>query len=66
MMRDDSLRIQKEIERKKQELKELEELQNKEKAKPASGNIESLDNNEEEEALASSPTAVFSLIRTYF
>ena len=66
MMTDDSLRIQKEIEIKKQELKELEELKNKEKSKPASGNTESMDNNEEDEALASSPTAVFSLIRTYF
>ena len=63
---DDSLRIQEEIELKKRELKELEELRNKEKTKPASGSMESMDNNEEEEALASSPTAVFSLIRTYF
>jgi len=62
----DSLRIQNEIERKKQELKELEELKNKEKSKPASGNTERLDGDEEDEALASSPTAVFSLIRTYF
>ena len=63
---DDSIRIQEEIEMKKRELKELEELQEKEKTKPASGNTESMDSHEEDEALASSPTAVFSLIRTYF
>jgi len=51
---------------KNQELKEPEGLKKKEKAEPPSGNKESMESHEEEEALASSPTAVFSLIRTYF
>jgi hypothetical protein len=49
-----------------QELKEPEKLKEKEKTQPPSGNTESIDSHEEDEALASSPTAVFSLIRTYF
>jgi len=52
----DSIRLQKENELKKQ---------NKEKAKPAAGNTESLDNNEEDEVFTSS-SPVFSLVRSYF
>ncbi|HET9435204.1 MAG TPA: hypothetical protein VFO37_15675, partial [Chitinophagaceae bacterium] len=62
----DSARIHEEIEIKKQELKELEELKEKEKTQSPSGNTESIDSHDEDEAMASSPTAVFSLIRTYF
>jgi hypothetical protein len=51
---------------KKQELKEPEELKEKEKKGPPSGNTESMESHEEEETLATSPTAVFSMIRTYF
>ncbi len=47
----------------KQELKQPEELK---KAEPPSGNAESMESDQEDEALASAPTAVFSMIRTYF
>ena len=60
----DSILIQQEIERKKQELKELEELK-KEKVKPASINEERMDSKDEDEAFTTSFSPVFSLVR-YF
>ncbi len=59
----DSVRIQQEIERKKQELKELEDIK-KEKVKPASVNEEKMDD-ESGDAYASSFFPVFSLVK-YF
>ena len=61
----DSIRIRKAIEIKKQELKELEELKNKEQASPGAGNLESLDN-KEDGAFTSSYSPVFSLVSSYF
>ena len=60
----DSIRIKKAIEIKKQELKELEELKNKE-TKPVAGNTESMEDIETDEAFTSSVSPVFSLVR-YF
>ena len=61
----DSIRIRKAIEIKRQELKELEELKNKEQTKPGAGNLESLDD-KEDVVFASSPSPVFSLVKSYF
>ena len=61
----DSIRIKKAIEIKRQELKELEELKNKEQTKPGAGNLESLDDKEDiGNAFTHSP--VFSLVSSYF
>ncbi|HEY6504436.1 MAG TPA: PspC domain-containing protein [Chitinophagaceae bacterium] len=57
----DSIRLQKEIERKKQELKELEERQNK---KQSGKQMESMD--DEDEVTASSMTPGFSLVKALF
>jgi phage shock protein PspC (stress-responsive transcriptional regulator) len=57
----DSLRIQREIERRKQEIKDLEERQNK---KQTSGEMESMD--DKEETVVSSPASSFSLINSFF
>ena len=61
----DSIRIRKAIEIKRQELKELEELKNKEQTKPGAGTLESLDDKEDiGNAFTHSP--VFSLVSSYF
>jgi len=60
----DSIQIKKAIEKKRQELKELEELDKKE-TKPGAGNTESMDDIEEENAFTSTVSPVFSLVR-YF
>ncbi|MGZ8558367.1 MAG: PspC domain-containing protein [Chitinophagaceae bacterium] len=61
----DSIRIKKAIEIKRQELKELEDLKNKEETRPGAGNLESLDD-KEDVVFASSPSLVFSLVKSYF
>ncbi|MEP7373873.1 MAG: PspC domain-containing protein [Chitinophagaceae bacterium] len=60
----DSMEIKKAIEIKKQELKDLEELKNKE-TKPRAGNTESMDDTENEDAFSSSVSPVFSLVRNF-
>jgi phage shock protein PspC (stress-responsive transcriptional regulator) len=60
----DSIRIQEEIERKRQELRELEEIK-KEKVKPSSTREESMDDAEEEQAFNTNVSPVFSLIKTF-
>jgi phage shock protein PspC (stress-responsive transcriptional regulator) len=60
----DSIQIKKAIEIKKQELKELEELKNKE-TKPGAGNTESMEDTEKDNAFNSTLSPVFSLVR-YF
>lgn len=59
----DSIELKRSIEQKKQELKELEEKQ-KEQQKSNGGIQESMD--DEEAVIGSSPTPVFSLVKSFF
>ena len=60
----DSIRIKKAIEIKKQELKELEELKNKKETKPGAS-TESMEDGDNDEAFTSSVSPVFSLVRNF-
>ena len=50
---------------KRQELKELEEMKNKELEKPGAGNLENIDD-KEDVVFNSSHSPVFSLVSSYF